>query len=125
MRLRISIVTALGALALCQGAAAWDDVNVFVTFPTRVTAGHATVLDFHVMLGQKALDLSTVGPRDPSLRPVVVFRHGSERVVAIAHKTLRPGVYRIRVALPNVSPWRYSFDYAELVRTFTLHGATR
>jgi hypothetical protein len=121
MTLRISIATVLGALALCQAAAAWDDVKVFVTFPTRVTAGHATVLDFHVMIGQKALDLSTVGPRDPSLRPAIIFRHGSERIVAVAHKTLRPGVYRVRVTLPDVGPWRYTFDYAGLLRTFTLH----
>src|SRR5205823_8502719 len=75
---RLLIVTATAtALLLPAVASAWEGVSVEVTFPERVTAGQVSVLDFHVSVGGKPLDLSTVGPRIPGLQPRSV-EHTSE-----------------------------------------------
>jgi len=116
---RLLIVTATAtALVLPAVASAWEGVSVEVTFPERVTAGQVSVLDFHVSVGGKPLDLSTVGPRVPGLQPMVVFRKGARHVTVMAHSTSRRGVYRVRVVLPSVGGWSYSFHYAGLERAF-------
>ena len=118
MKRLILILALIGALGLTGTAAAWDGVDVKVSFPERALAGRATTLYFHVFLGGRPLDLATVGPRDASLRPTVVFRKGSERVRATARRTARPGVYRVTVVLPSAGRWTYSFEYAGLLRSF-------
>jgi len=116
---RIILIAALaGALLVPATAVAWDDVTVFVAFPQRATSGQVSTMDFHVMLGGKPLDLATVGRRVGSLEPTVVFVRGRDRVIATAHRTARPGVYRVRVLLPAGGAWSYSFRYDGLVRTF-------
>ena len=116
---RLLIVTATAtALVLPAVASAWEGVSVEVTFPERVTAGQVSVLDFHVSVGGKPLDLSTVGPRVPGLQPMVVFRKGARHPTVMAHSTSRRGVYRVRVVLPSVGGWSCRFHYAGLERAF-------
>jgi hypothetical protein len=95
-------------------------VEVEVTVPERVTAGQISILDFHVSLGGKPLDLSTVGPGMPGLRPMVVFTKGTRHVTVTARPTGRKGVYRVRVVLPSVGGWSYRFEYSGLERAFKL-----
>jgi hypothetical protein len=116
---RLLIATATAAALLFPAvASAWEGVQVEVTFPERVTAGRVSVIDFHVFVGGKPLDLSTVGPRMPGLRPIVVFLRGKRQVTVTAWPTSRSGVYRVRVVLPAIGGWSYSFHYAGLERTF-------
>jgi hypothetical protein len=125
MKRLILICTALvTALTLPTAASAWDDVDVTVAFPQRVTTGRAITVDFHVTLAHQPLDLATVGLRDPSPRPTVVFRKHGRQVTAVARRTLHPGVYRLRVVLSSLGGWRYTFQYDGLVRSGKL-GAVR
>jgi len=118
---RLLIVAATAtALLLPAAASAWEGVEVEVTVPERVTAGQVSVLEFHVSVGHKPLDLSTVGPRIPGLRPVVVFTKGARHVTVTARPTSRTGVYRARVVLPSVGGWSYRFEYAGLERVLPL-----
>jgi hypothetical protein len=99
---RLLLVIAAAALLLPAAASAWEGVEVEVTVPERVTAGQISILDFHVSLGGKPLDLATVGPGIPGLRPMVVFTKGARHVTVTARPTGRRGVYRVRVVLPSV-----------------------
>jgi hypothetical protein len=59
MKRLILICTALvTALTLPTAASAWDDVDVTVAFPQRVTTGRAITVDFHVTLAHQPLDLA-------------------------------------------------------------------
>ena len=117
---RLLLVIATAALLLPAAASAWEGVEVEVTVPERVTAGQVSILDFHVFIGHKPLDLSTVGPRIPGFRPMVVFTKGHRHVTVMARPTSRKGVYRVRVVLPSVGGWSYRFEYAGFERAFTL-----
>src|SRR5438477_5069872 len=116
---RLLIATATAAVLLLPAvASAWEGVQVEATFPARVTAGRVSVIDFHVSVAGKPLDLATVGPRIPGLRPIVVFRKGHRQVTVTARPTSRKGIYRVRVVLPSVGGWSYTFHFAGLERGF-------
>ena len=117
-RLAIACATA-AALAFPAVASAWEGVSVEVTFPARATAEGVAVRDFHVFLAGRPLDLATVGPGLPALRPVVTFRKAGRQVTVTARPTARRGVYEARVALPSARGWACVFRYAGLERTIS------
>ena len=117
MKRFLLIAAILGSLVLPEAALAWDGVDVTASSPERVTAGAVSVIDFRVTVGDHPLDLATVGPRLPGLNPIVVFSRGNQHVTVVAHRTLSPGVYRVRVVLPSRGGWTYTFRYTSLVRS--------
>ena|SRR5438093_597013 len=117
---RLLLVIATAALLLPAAASAWEGVEVEVTVPERVTAGQVSILDFHVFIGHKPLDLSTVGPRIPGLRPMVVFTKGHRHVTVMARPTSRKGVYPRSRRAPVGRRLVVRFEYAGLERAFAL-----